>query len=96
LNRQTPAQNLIRYPRPSGKLAATLDAAAREKPAHVFLGFARFPVAKLADPDCTAQTLLQLADLRYTEPGRSRGTFAVELPVDCPDEALTFGALGGR
>jgi inner membrane protein len=96
LNRQTPAQNLIRYPRPSGKLAATLDAAAREKPAHVFLGFARFPVAKLADPDCTTQTLLQLADLRYTEPGRSRGTFAVELPVDCPDEALTFGALGGR
>ena len=96
LNRQTPAQNLIRYPKPSGKLAATLEAAAREKPAHVFLGFARFPVAKLADPDCTTQTLLQLADLRYTEPGRSRGTFAVELPVDCPDEALTFGALGGR
>jgi len=91
LNGQTPAGRVIRYPKPSGKLAAALEAAARDKPAHVFLGFARFPVAQLADPDCTTQTLLQLADLRYTEPGRSRGTFAVELPVDCPE-----GFVGGR
>lgn len=85
LNGQTPAGRVIRYPKPSGKTAAALEAVSRDKPAHVFLGFARFPVAHLADPDCMTQTLLQLADLRYTEPGRSRGTFAVELPVDCPE-----------
>ncbi|HKS07998.1 MAG TPA: metal-dependent hydrolase [Pyrinomonadaceae bacterium] len=91
LKGQTVAGGVIRYPKPSGKLAAALDSVSRDKPARVFLGFARFPVARLADPDCTTQTLLQLADLRYTEPGRSRGTFAVELPVDCPD-----GFVGGR
>lgn len=95
LNGQTPAGRVVRYPTPSGKLAATLEAAAREKPAHVFLGFARFPVAQLADPDCTTQTLLQLADLRYTEPGRSRGTFSVQLPVDCPDD-IQGTVMGGR
>lgn len=92
LDGQTPAGRVIRYEKPSGKLAATLEAAEREKPAHVFLGFARFPVAQLADPDCTTQTLLRLADLRYTEPGQSRGTFAVDLPVDCPDQV----SMGGR
>ena len=91
LSGQIPAGRVIRYPKPTGKLAAALEAVSRDKPGHVFLGFARFPVAQLADPDCTTQTLLQLADLRYTEPGRSRGTFAVELPVDCPEQDFTGG-----
>lgn len=91
LNGQTPAGRVVRYPKPSGKLAAALDTVAQQKPARVFLEFARFPVAGLADPNCTTQTLVQLADLRYTEPGRSRGAFAVELPVDCPDEFSTGG-----
>ncbi|HEX5833785.1 MAG TPA: metal-dependent hydrolase [Pyrinomonadaceae bacterium] len=95
LNGQTPSGRVIRYPKPSGKLAASLEAVSREKSAHVFLDFARFPVAKLREPDCTTQTLLQLADLRYTEPGRSRGTFALELPVDCPDD-IHGAFLGGR
>jgi hypothetical protein len=38
----------------------------------------------LADESCATQTLVQLADLRYTEPGTSRGNFSLELPVDCP------------
>ena len=96
LNGQTPAGRVIRYPKPSGKLAAALEGASREKPAHVFLGFARFPVAQLADPDCTTQTLLQLADLRYTEPGTSRGTFAVDLPVDCPEQGSMGNSMVGR
>jgi len=85
------ASRVIRYPKPSGALSAALQQVSQEKPARVFLGFARFPVAQLSDPSCTTQTLLQLADLRYTEPGRSRGTFAVDLPVDCPDQAVTGG-----
>lgn len=96
LNGQTPAGRVIRYPKPSGKLASALAEVARDKPAHVFLGFARFPVARLADPDCTTQTLLQLADLRYTEPGTSRGTFAVDLPVDCPEQDYEGILQGGR
>jgi len=72
-------------------LAAAIQEVSSEKPARVFLGFARFPVARLADPSCATQTLLQLADLRYTEPGNSRGTFAVDLPVDCPDQNVTGG-----
>jgi inner membrane protein len=74
---------VVRYEKPSGKLAQVMQNVSQERPAQVFLGFARFPVAKLADPNCTTQTLVQLADLRYTEPGRSRGSFAVDLPVDC-------------
>lgn len=73
----------VRYPKPAPELLNTVS---QQRPARVFLGFARFPVMQLADPDCTTRTLVQLADLRYTEPGRSRGTFAFEMPIDCPRE----------
>jgi inner membrane protein len=86
------SDRVIRYPKPTGPLAAALEEISDQKSSNVFLGFARFPVARLADPSCTTQTLVQLADLRYTEPGSSRGTFAVELPVDCPEQVT----LGGR
>ena len=85
-----PSSRVVRYEKPSGDLAKALETVSHERPAHVFLGFARFPVAKLADQDCVTHTLVQLADLRYTEPGASRGSFAVELPVECP------GSEGGR
>ena len=75
---------VIRYEKPTGPLAEVMDKISEERPAQIFLGFARFPVARLADPHCTTQTLVQLADLRYTEPGSSRGTFTLELPVECP------------
>ena len=75
---------LVRYEKPTGPLAEVMEKVSQERPAQVFLNFARFPVARLADPHCTTQTLVQLADLRYTEPGRSRGTFTLDLPVECP------------
>jgi hypothetical protein len=87
----SPSSHLVRYEKPSGELAEVMELISQQRPAQVFLGFARFPVAQLVDPNCTTQTLVQLADLRYTEPGRSRGSFAVELPVDCPGSAK-----GGR
>ena len=74
---------LIRYPKPAGGL---VDSVSQQRPAQVFLNFARFPVMQLADPGCTTQTLVQLADLRYTEPGKSRGSFSLELPIECPFE----------
>jgi inner membrane protein len=76
----------VRYEKPTGELKAVLDSIAQQKPVRIFLGFARFPVLQLADPDCVTRTLVQLADLRYTEPGRSRGSFSLEMPVDCPRE----------
>jgi len=74
----------VRYEKPGPELKPVVDYVSKQRSAHVFLGFARFPVLKLADPGCTTRTLVQLADLRYTEPGRSRGTFSLELPIDCP------------
>jgi hypothetical protein len=73
----------VRYPKPAPELLNTVS---QQRPARVFLGFARFPVMQLAEPDCTTRTLVQLADLRYTEPGQSRGSFAFDLPIDCPRE----------
>lgn len=78
------AGNPVRYEKPGPDLKPVVDYVSQQRPAQIFLGFARFPVLKLADPGCTTRTLVQLADLRYTEPGRSRGTFSLELPVDCP------------
>jgi inner membrane protein len=76
--------NAVRYDKPGPELKPVVDFVEQQRPAQVFLNFARFPVLKLADPGCTTRTLVQLADLRYTEPGKSRGSFALELPIDCP------------
>jgi inner membrane protein len=78
------AQNPVRYEKPGPELKEVVDYVEEQRSARIFLNFARFPVMKLADPGCTTRTLVQLADLRYTEPGRSRGTFSLELPIDCP------------
>ena len=83
----SPPPRVIRYEKPSGPLAEVMKEVSDERPVQIFLGFARFPVARLADPNCTTETLLQLADLRYTEPGSRRGTFTLEQPVDCPTNA---------
>lgn len=63
-----------------------LRSAARDRRARIFLGFARFPVYKLAGADCLSETVVQLADLRYTQPGSARGSFALDVPVACPLE----------
>jgi len=76
---------IVRYEKPTGPLDRVLKEVSEDRRTRIFLGFARFPVAKLSEDDCTSQTFLQLADLRYTEPGTSRGTFTLELPVDCSD-----------
>ena len=79
-----PSSRTVRYEKPSGTLADVMQKVSQERPARIFLGFARYPVAQLTDPNCTAETLVQLADLRYTEPGSRRGTFRLEMPVECP------------
>jgi len=78
-----PPGKVIRYPKPPPELT---EQVAAQRPGRIFLGFARFPVMRLPNPGCASQTLVQLADLRYTEPGSSRGTFTLQLSVDCPVE----------
>src|SRR5215213_2628655 len=78
------AENAVRYEKPGPELNGVVDYVTQQRSAQIFLNFARFTVMNIADPGCTTSTLVQLADLRYTEPGRSRGSFALELPIDCP------------
>jgi inner membrane protein len=81
-----PVRDVVRYEKPSPEVSLLVQKASEDRRAQILLGFARFPVVQLSDTDCTTQTLVQFADLRYTEPGKSRGTFALEVPLDCPDQ----------
>jgi len=74
---------LIRYPKPEGLLADAIQQVSQDRRTRIFLDFARFPVARLQDAACSKETLVQFADLRYTEPGRARASFTIDLPVDC-------------
>jgi inner membrane protein len=85
LLRTTPGSStLVRFEKPTGVTAEAVAQARHDNRAQVFLGFARFPVVELAGEDCATQTLVQFADLRYTEPGKGRGTFSLDVPVECP------------
>jgi inner membrane protein len=86
LRKQQGAADLVRFDKPHASDAAVADAL-RDERARIFLDFARFPVVKVVGENCATQTLVQFADLRYTEPGRTRGTFGLEVPVECPAPA---------
>lgn len=73
-----------RYEKLSGRAEQLESLASRDRRAQILLGFARFPIARVESDNCIGQTLVQFADLRYTEPGASRGNFAVDIPVECP------------
>src|SRR4030095_1465807 len=75
--------SLTRYAVPTDALATALHQISQDRRVKIFLNFARFPVARLRDESCTGQTLVQFADLRYTEPGRGRGNFTLDVPVEC-------------
>ena len=91
LTQSVSTPNVVRHERPEVLESAVVSKALQDYRAQVFLEFARFPVARIAGADCTTQTLVQLADLRYTEPGRQRGTFTLELPVECPANLARAG-----
>lgn len=79
---------LVRYEKPQGSDAQAVARAAEDVGARVFLEFARFPVFQV-EGDCASQLLVQLADLRYTEPRpRQRGSFSLEVPVECAEAGL--------
>ena len=77
----------LRHPKPEALGSPAVAHATRDYRAQVFLDFARFPVVRVVGEDCLTQTLVQFADLRYTEPGSGRGTFSLDVPVACPQPA---------
>jgi inner membrane protein len=83
------APRVVRFEKPDAASAKLIALASQDRRARIFLEFARFPVERVAAADCVTQTLVQFADLRYTEPGRLRGNFSLEVPVECPRNAAT-------
>ena len=73
-----------RYEKPTGQISQLVSSAERDRRAQILFGFARFPIGRVNADNCVGQALVQFADLRYTEPGASRGNFSVNVPVDCP------------
>ena len=73
-----------RYEKPSGLGMELLAEASKDRRAQILLDFSRFSIARVQTDNCIGQTLVQFADLRYTEPGEPRGNFSLDVPVDCP------------
>jgi inner membrane protein len=78
------ATALERFEKPAGQTEQLVSVASRDPRAQILLNFARFPMARVGSDNCIGQTLVQFADLRYTEPGTSRGNFSLSVPVECP------------
>jgi inner membrane protein len=76
--------SFARFEKPVGATAEIIATAERDSRAQIFLGFARFPGFRVVGEDCLTETLVQFADLRYTEPGKGRGTFSLDVPIECP------------
>ena len=83
-NHAGPKSAIERYAKPTGESERLVSAASRDPRAQVLLGFARFPAARVETDNCVGQTLVQFADLRYTEPGGTRGNFSLAVPIECP------------
>ncbi len=83
LLRQDLNTNATRFPKPSGVVATAVAEAERDPRAQVLTEFMRFPSYNVVGLDCTTQTLVQFADLRYTEPGKRNGSFSLEVPIEC-------------
>jgi hypothetical protein len=72
-----------RFEKPTGEAVELAAVASQDRRARILLDFARFPIAHVADQDCVSQTIVQFSDLRYTKPGSGRGTFSLNVPVEC-------------
>ena len=77
-------KSLVRYEKPGPVEGQLINVAKTDRRTQFFFEFARFPVERIVGADCATQTLVQFADLRYTEPGQTRGSFSLEVPVECP------------
>jgi inner membrane protein len=76
------ARNQLKVEKPEGEARALVERASADARARVLLDFARFPVARVAQ-ETSGETVVQFADLRFTEPlPRARtGIFALNVDV---------------
>ena len=88
LSGRNAAAGFVRHERGDISDSPAVEKAWQDRRAQIFLRFARFPVARVVGADCLTETLVQFADLRYTQPGSTRGTFSLELPVECPTRPI--------
>jgi inner membrane protein len=75
---------VARFPRSTEPSLSPATLAAQDRRAAALLEFSRFPAIRSDNTNCATQMLVQIADLRYTEPGGRRGNFSLEIPVECP------------
>ena len=81
---QTDAPEAVeRFENPTDQSAAVTAVASQDRRARILLDFARFPIAHVGEEDCVSHTIVQFSDLRYTKPGSARGTFSLNVPVEC-------------
>jgi len=71
--------NVVSFKKLEGEAARLVERASADESARVLFGFARFPVSRIGQ-NRDGETLVQFADLRFTEPG-GRGSFALDVPV---------------
>jgi hypothetical protein len=78
---------VARFEKPQGGEAIAFERASMDERARIFQNFARFPAVRV-EGDCLSKLLVQFADIRYTEPGASRGgTFSLEVVLGCDSQA---------
>jgi inner membrane protein len=74
--------NLVSFEKPTGDDARIIERASEDERARVLLDFSRFPVARVRRDEAGGR-VVQLADLRFTEPGATErpGSFALDVPI---------------
>jgi len=82
-NQTDAPEGIERFEKPAAQAAALAAIASQDRRAQILLDFARFPIAHVPQQDCVSQTIVQFSDLRYTKPGAGRGTFSLNVPVEC-------------
>lgn len=73
-------REVARFEKTSGEAAPLVESATKDERARIFLDFARFAAVRFSR-DCLGQTLVQFADLRFTEPGGRSDSFSLEVPL---------------
>lgn len=81
-NREAARRGAQRFEKPQGPALELVARAAADPRAEVFLNFSRFPATYIRR-GCLGATIVQFADLRFTEPGsrEPRGSFSLDVSV---------------
>src|SRR5262249_51131800 len=83
LNSEPNLSALVRFENPQPTPTTLLDPVMMHPRSQTFMEFSRFLDIQIG-PNCVNQTVVHFAHLRYTQPVSGRGTFALDVPVECP------------